>query len=59
MEDLKLPKMLSVKEVAHRTKLPEYTIRRLITDKKVPFINNGKKYYVNYECLVDYLNSTH
>lgn len=59
MEDLKLPTMLSVKEVAHRTKLPEYTIRRLITDKKVPFINNGKKYYVNYERLVDYLNSTH
>ena len=59
MEDLKLPTMLSIKEVAKKTKLPEYTIRRLITDKKVPFINNGKKYYVNLEQLNQYLNSTH
>lgn len=59
MEDLKLPTMLSIKEIAQKTKLPEYTIRRLITGKKVPFINNGKKFYVNYEQLVEYLNSTH
>lgn len=59
MEDLKLPTMLSIKEVAEKTKLPVYTVRTLIANKKVPFINLGKKIYVNYEQLVEYLNSTH
>ena len=59
MESMKSPTMLSIKEVAERTKLPTYTIRRLIEMKKVAFINNGRKYYVNYEQLVEYLNNIH
>lgn len=56
MTDIKMPTMMSIKEAAQKTNLPEYTIRKLVTDKKVPAINTGKKYYVNLEKFIEFLN---
>ncbi len=52
------PTMITIKETAKRTGLAEYYIRKLVWDRKIPFIAVGKKYLINYEGLTSYLLST-
>ena len=56
MDNISVPTMLSIKETAERTNLSETYIRKLVWDKKIVFVKTGKKYLVNLEYLVDYLN---
>lgn len=56
MDNITVPTMLSIKETAERTNLSETYIRKLVWDKKIVFVKTGKKYLVNLERLVDYLN---
>lgn len=56
MDNISVPTMLSIKETAERTNLSETYIRKLVWDKKIVFVKTGKKYLVNLERLVDYLN---
>ena len=51
-----VPTMLSIKETAERTNLSETYIRNLVWDNKIVYVKTGRKYLVNLERLVDYLN---
>ena len=55
--NLETPTMLTIKETAAKTGLAEYRIRQLCLEKKIIYIQCGKKYLVNYEKLIDYLNT--
>ena len=56
MDSISVPTMLSIKETAERTNLSETYIRKLVLNNKIVFVKTGKKYLVNLERLVDYLN---
>lgn len=47
---------LSVKEAAAYSGLSEYYIRKLISDKAIPYIETGKKFLINRIALKEYLN---
>ncbi len=46
---------LSVKQAAAYSGLSEYYIRKLIADKKVPFVETGVKFLINRTALEEYL----
>ena len=52
-----IPTMLSVRETARKTKVSETYIRQLLRDKEIVFVKSGKKYLVNLERFIDYLNN--
>lgn len=58
MDNIAIPTMLSIKETAKRVNLSETFIRRLVWDKKIKYVRTGKKYLVNLENLVSYLNQS-
>ena len=43
----KTPEMLTVRQAAQRGILPERTIRRLISDGKIPTVKAGTRRYLN------------
>lgn len=51
-----LPKMKTLKEMAELTGLSYTALRNLCMEKKIVHIRAGKKYLVNYDRFVDYLN---
>ncbi len=51
-----IPTMLTIKDTAKRTNLPEHFIRKLCWENKIAYCMAGNKYLVNLEKLVDYLN---
>ncbi len=48
---------LSVKQAAAYSGLSEYYIRKLIADKKVPYVETGVKFLINRIALEEYLKS--
>lgn len=56
MESISIPTMVSIKECAERTNLSATYIRKLVWDNKIVYVKTGKKYLVNLERFVDYLN---
>ena len=56
-EDIKIPTMLSIKETAKVTGIAEYNIRQLVAGNKICFVKSGKKYLVNLEKFIEYLNT--
>ena len=54
---IELPKMATIKECAELSGLAKYAIRRLVLENKIKFIKLGKKYRVNFDNLVEYLNN--
>ena len=52
-----IPTMLTIKETAKRTQLSETYIRNLVLGKKICFVKAGKKYLVNLEKLIEFLNT--
>ena len=53
---MNLPTMLTIHETANRTGLAEHYIRKLVHDNEIPYFRAGKKFLVNYEKLLDYLD---
>ena len=51
-----LPRMLTIKDAAEQTGLPDYYLRKICIQKEVKAIKSGKKYYINERSLSDYLN---
>lgn len=51
----KPPQMLSLKEAATRSGLSVSMIRSLIRSGKIPYINTGRKHYINWERFMEYL----
>lgn len=57
LTDEMLPDMRSINDAAQAVKLPVNFIRRLVLDGKIKAVQAGrKKYYVNMQSLIDYLN---
>ena len=57
MERSKVPRMLSIRQVAREGVLPEYTLRLLEKQGKLPCIYSGRKCLVNYSRLLEQLNN--
>ena len=56
MEEIKLPTMIKLQEAADLTGLPYYRIWKLCRENKVVNIRAGKRFYINKEKLMNYLN---
>ena len=52
------PRMLTIKQAATETNLPYEFIRRLCLQKKIVFVKTGKKYLINMDKFIDYLNGS-
>ena len=52
------PKMLTIRETARTGILPEYALRTLVKQGKIPGIQVGTKFLVNYDRLCDWLNQS-
>lgn len=53
----KLPNMKSIKEMAQLTGLSYSFLRQLCLQNKIIHIRTGKKYLINYDRFIDYLNT--
>ena len=52
------PRMLTIRETARTGILPEYALRTLVRQGKIPGIQVGTKFLVNYDRLCDWLNNS-
>ena len=52
-----LPKMMSIKEIAQTGLMSEYALRLLFKQGKLPCVMVGAKALVNFDKLVEQLNS--
>ena len=57
-ESMNTPTMLTIKETAKRTGLAEFYIRQLCLQNKIVYRKSGTKYLINFEKLIEYLNSS-
>jgi len=55
--NLKIPTMLTIKETAQETGMAEHFIRSLVLKNEIVHVKAGKKYLINLEKLIDYLNT--
>lgn len=53
----KLPQMVTISECAELSGLAKYAVRRLVFDNKVKYVKLGKKYLINFDSLIEYLNN--
>ena len=51
-----VPTMLTIKETAQRTNLAEHYIRGLCLQNKIVHVLCGRKYLINFERFIDFLN---
>lgn len=56
MEAVKVPTMLTIKELSEKSGLSYDCIRNWCLQGKIVYIKAGNKYLVNYEKFIDYLN---
>lgn len=56
--EFKIPTMLTIKETAEKTGLAEHFIRGLAIGNQIVHVRCGKKYLINLEKLIEYLNSS-
>lgn len=53
---IELPRMLTMREAAKETGLSYNAVREMCLNDKIVYCKSGKKYYINVEKLVEYLN---
>lgn len=51
-----VPKMLTIRETARTGILPEYALRQLVRQGKIPHIQCGNRVLINYSKLCTMLN---
>ena len=54
--DEKIPKMMTIRECAQTGILPEFAIRRLVKENKIPHIMTGNKALINFTALCEQLS---
>lgn len=52
-----IPRMATIKEAAAITGLAKYHVRQMAINNQITCIKAGKKYLINMEKLIGYLNS--
>lgn len=55
LNDKMLPSMITIKQAAIETGLPDYFLRKLCITRQVEAIKSGKKYYINENSLHNFL----
>ena len=55
MTDTTIPKMMTIRATAQTGILPENAIRVLVKSGEIPAVYSGKKAYINYNTLCEYL----
>ena len=53
---MKIPEMLTLREASQRTGLSYDLLRKLCLEGKIIHIRTGKKYLINLDRLIEYLN---
>lgn len=53
----KIPTMKSICECSQITGLAKYHVRQLVLQDKIKYVKAGRKYLVNLESLIKYLNN--
>lgn len=51
------PRMTTIAETARDSGVPEYCVRRLVKGGKIVAIQAGKKWLINYDKFIEYLNT--
>lgn len=51
-----IPEMITIKETATRTGLSYEFIRKLCLNNEIVHVRTGKRYLVNFNRFIDYLN---
>lgn len=55
MENVKLPRMVTITEGAHMVGIPVYALRRWVKMGLVPAVTTGNRSLVNLDGLIDFL----
>ena len=55
--DISIPRMETISKAAKLTGLAEHHVRQLVLSGKIVACNIGKKYLVNVDKLIEYLNT--
>jgi len=55
--DRLIPRMVTIKEAAAATGLAEYHVRQMCICGTISAVKTGKKYLVNLDRFIDYLNA--
>lgn len=58
MEDLKVPRMETIKTTAALFNLPVHFIRQKVTSGEIVAVRAGRRFLVNVDKLAEYLNSS-
>lgn len=53
----KIPTMKSISECSEIAGLAKYHVRQLVLQDKIKYVKAGRKYLVNLESLIEYLNN--
>lgn len=56
MTEFKIPKIVTINEAAQLTGLARYFIRQLCLKNQIYYLKAGKKFLINLDKLVEYLN---
>ena len=54
--DIKPLEMYSLRETAKRSGLSVYYLRKLLAERKIKYLQCGKKFLVNYQSVIDLCN---
>lgn len=52
-----LPQMFTIKEIAEKVGLKIYFVRQLVLQNKIKYVKAGRKYLINLNSLIDFLNT--
>ena len=56
VDSVQLPKMKTLREMSELTGLSYAMLRNLCIQNKIVYIRTGKKYLINYDRFIDFLN---
>lgn len=56
-KEIDIPCMITINEAAQIVKLAKYHIRQLVMQDKVKYVKAGRKYLLNLDSLINYLQN--
>ena len=56
-KEIHVPCMITINEAAQIVKLAKYHIRQLVLQDKVKYVKAGRKYLLNLDSLINYLQN--
>lgn len=57
LNEIKIPKMATITEAAELTGLAKHYIRQLCLQNKIKYLKAGKKFLINVDKLIEFLNA--